>query len=72
MWLDSLLKRVVQPAAKRANISKRVGWHLLRHSNVQTTLHIYPQAVSQQKREANAVVVGQLLAVGHETAAAAR
>jgi len=86
VWLDSLLKRVVQPAGKRAKISKQVGWHLLRHgystllrangtdikvqqellrhSNVQTTLQIYTQAVSQQKREANAGVVGQLLAVG--------
>jgi integrase len=92
VWLDSLLKRVVQPAAKRAGISKQVGWHLLRHgystllrangtdikvqqellrhSNVQTTLQIYTQAVSEQKRAANAVVVGQLLSVGNETAAA--
>jgi integrase len=31
VWPDSLLKRVVQPAAKRAGISKRVGWHSLRH-----------------------------------------
>jgi len=31
VWLDSLLKKHVQPAAKRAGLSKRVGWHLLRH-----------------------------------------
>jgi integrase len=91
VWPDSLLKKVVQPAAKRAGISKRVGWHsmrhtystllrangtdikvqqeLLRHSNVQTTMDVYTQAVSEQKRAANAVVVGQLLSVGNETAA---
>jgi integrase len=83
LWPDSLLKRFVQPAAVDAKITKRVGWHLLRHgystllrangadikvqqellrhSNVQTTLQIYTQAVSEQKRAANAVVVGQLL-----------
>jgi integrase len=82
-WPDSLLKRFVKPAAVRAKITKRVGWHtfrhsystllrangtdikvqqeLLRHSNVQTTLQVYTQAVSEQKREAHARVVGQLL-----------
>jgi integrase len=44
----------------------KVQQELLRHSNVQTTLQIYTQAVSEQKRAANAVVVGQLLAQQHE------
>ena len=88
VWLDSLLKKVVQPAAKRAGITKQVGWHrlrhgystllraigtdikvqseLLRHSNIATTMNVYTQAVSSQKRAANAVVVGQLLAVVNE------
>lgn len=83
-WPDSPLKRIVKPAALRARITKRVGWHtlrhtystllrangtdikvqqeLLRHSNVQTTLQVYTQAVTEQKRAANAIVVGQLLA----------
>jgi integrase len=82
-WPDSLLKWFVKPAAVAAKITKRIGWHtlrhtystllrangtdikvqqeLLRHSNVQTTLQIYTQAVSEQKRAANAMVVGQLL-----------
>ena len=82
-WPYSLLKRFVKPAAIRAKITKRVGWHmlrhtystllrangtdikvqqeLLRHSNVQTTLQIYTQAISEEKRAANAKVVGQLL-----------
>jgi integrase len=82
-WPDSLLKHFVKPAAVRAKITKRVGWHtfrhsystqlrangtdikvqqeLLRHSNVQTTLQVYTQAVSEQKREAHERVVGQLL-----------
>jgi integrase len=79
---DSVLKWTVKAAAKRAKVSKRLGWHslrhsystllrangtdvkvqseLLRHSNIQTTLNIYTQAMSNQKREANALVVGQL------------
>ena len=82
-WPDNLLKRFVKRAAVRAKITKRVGWHmlrhtystllrangtdikvqqeLLRHSNVQTTLQVYTQAISEQKRAANAKVVGQLL-----------
>jgi integrase len=83
-WPDSPLKWFVKPAAVRAKITKRIGWHtlrhtystllrangtdikvqqeLLRHSNVQTTLQVYTQAVTEQKRAANAMVVGQLLA----------
>jgi integrase len=80
---DSLLKKIVQPAAKRAKITKRIGWHsmrhtystllrangadikvqqeLMRHSTIEMTLQTYTQAVSEQKRAANALVVGQLL-----------
>jgi integrase len=39
----------------------KVQSELMRHSNIQTTLQIYTQAVSQHKREANAEVVKQLL-----------
>lgn len=71
-WPDSVLRKIIQPAAKRAKLTKQVGWHtfrhsystllrangtdvqvqseLLRHSNIQTTLQIYTQAVSDQKR----------------------
>ncbi len=84
-WPDSVLKRVIQPAAKRAGLVKAVGWHtfrhsyscllranhtdmkvqqeLLRHSNIATTMNIYTQAVSEQKRAAHGYVVEQLLAV---------
>ena len=30
--LDTVLKRYLQPAAKRAGIAKRVGWHTFRHT----------------------------------------
>jgi integrase len=32
LWLDTWLKKNVQPAAKRAGVKKRVGWHTFRHN----------------------------------------
>jgi integrase len=32
LWPDSLLKRWIQPAAKRVGITKKVGWHTFRHT----------------------------------------
>jgi len=32
LWPDSLRTKVLQPAAKRAGITKRIGWHTFRHS----------------------------------------
>jgi integrase len=83
VWPDTLLKKVIRPAAERAGITgKVVGWHtfrhslgthlrtlevdvkvsqdLLRHSNPNTTLRLYSQTVSSQKREANARVMALL------------
>ena len=37
-WPDAVLKRHVLPAAKRAGISKRIGWHTFRRA-VATLLH---------------------------------
>jgi integrase len=39
----------------------KVQSELLRHSRIQTTLEIYSQAVTEQKRAAHAAVVGKLL-----------
>jgi integrase len=48
----------------RANgTDMKVQRELLRHSNIGTTLNLYTQAVSEQKRAAHGQVVGQLLAV---------
>ena len=41
----------------------KVQSELLRHSNIGTTLNLYTQAVSEQKRAAHGQVVKQLLAV---------
>jgi site-specific recombinase XerD len=32
IWPDILLLKIIQPAALRAGIKKRVGWHTFRHS----------------------------------------
>jgi len=32
LWPDSLRTKILQPAAKRAGIAKRIGWHTFRHS----------------------------------------
>lgn len=31
-WPDSLMRKVVRPAAIRAGITKHIGWHTFRHS----------------------------------------
>jgi len=73
-WQETILADHIKPAAVKAGIAGKVGWHnfrhtystllralgtdvkvqqeLLRHADVSTTLNIYTQAVSQQKREA--------------------
>jgi integrase len=32
VWPDTLLKKVIRPAVKKAGIKKHVGWHTFRHS----------------------------------------
>ena len=87
VWPDTLLQKVIRPAAERAGIrGKTIGWHtfrhslgtnlrslgvdikvaqeLLRHANAKITLDLYRQAISSQKREANARVVEMLLPSG--------
>jgi integrase len=74
VWPDSILAKIVQPAAKRAGIVKQIGWHSMRHTHscllrtngtdikVEMTLDTYTQANSPQKIAANALAVGQLMA----------
>jgi hypothetical protein len=42
----------------------KVAQELLRHANNRTTLDLYTPAVSQQKRDANAMVVQIMLPAG--------
>jgi integrase len=46
---------------RSAGTDIKVQQELLRHANIQTTLNIYTQAVSDQKREANSKVVEMVL-----------
>jgi integrase len=77
-WPNTILVRQVQPAADRAGITKRIGWHtfrhtlatllqssgagvkvtqeLLRHASPVMTLGTYAQAVTLDKREAQATI----------------
>jgi integrase len=77
-WPNSIMIRHVLPAADRAGITKRIGWHtfrhtfatllqasgagikvtqeLMRHSSPIMTLGTYAQAVTGDKREAQAAV----------------
>lgn len=32
LWFDSALVRQIRPAAKRATVTKHIGWHTFRHS----------------------------------------
>ena len=43
-----------------AGAGMKVQQELLRHSTIQSTMNIYTQAVSEQKRAANSLVVGIL------------
>jgi integrase len=75
---DTVLKKAIRPALTRAGITgKIIGWHsfrhslatnlrslgeLLRHANSRTTMDLYTQAVSADKRSASLRQVEMLLA----------
>jgi hypothetical protein len=46
---------------RSAGTDIKVQQELLRHANIQTTMNIYTQAVSDQKRAANSKVVEMVL-----------
>jgi len=46
----------------------KVQQELLRHSTIQSTLNTYTQAISEQKRAANAIVAGILFNENASTA----
>ena len=82
-WQEMVLADYIKPAAEKAKIQGKVGWHtlrhsystllrslgadvkvqqeLLRHADISTTMNIYTQAVSEQKREAASKVAKVLL-----------
>jgi integrase len=80
---STVLTNYIKPAAAKAEISGKVGWHtfrhtysstlrqlgvdlkvqqeLLRHADIRTTMNVYTQAVSEQKRAAHSKVVQMVL-----------
>lgn len=58
-----LLSRILTSPYLLSNLLKCGLCEFLRHSNIGTTLNLYTQAVSEQKRAAHGQVLGQLLAV---------
>jgi hypothetical protein len=46
---------------RAAHVDLKVQQELLRHSTIQSTLNVYTQAVSDEKREANSWVVRSVL-----------
>jgi integrase len=88
-WGSEIVKHYLKPAATRAGIRGKVGWHtlrhsystllralgtdlkvqqsLLRHASIATTMNVYTEAVSEQKREAAGRVAERLLGVNVPT-----
>lgn len=52
-------------------VDVKVQQELLRHADIQTTMNVYTQAVSDAKREANSKVVRMVLPAGEQAKKAA-
>jgi integrase len=63
-WQDSLMRKIVWPAAKRAGISKRIGWHTFRRSLASLLVVESPDMKLTQEilRHANARITMELYA----------
>ena len=63
-WQDSLMRKVIWPAAKRAGISKRIGWHTFRRSLASLLVVESPDMKLTQEilRHANARITMELYA----------
>jgi integrase len=69
-WFDSALYRQLRPAAKRANITKRIGWHTFRRSlaTVLTSKKEAVKVVQELMRHADPRITLALYAQGEEGA----
>jgi integrase len=63
-WQDSLMRKVIWPAAKRAGITKRIGWHTFRRSLASLLVVESPDMKLTQEilRHANARITMELYA----------
>ena len=63
-WQDSMMRKIIWPAAKRAGISKRIGWHTFRRSLASLLVGVNaPVKLTQEiMRHANARITLELYA----------
>jgi integrase len=69
-WFDSALTRQLRPAAKRANITKEIGWHTFRRSlaTLLTSKKEAIKVVQELMRHADPRITLHLYAQGEEEA----
>lgn len=55
LWLSTIMRYYIQPAAKRAGIQKTIGWHTFRHtfSTLVKSLGVDPKVVQELVRHAS-------------------
>jgi len=63
-WQDSMMRKIIWPAAKRAGLSKRIGWHTFRRSLASLLVVESPDMKLTQEilRHANARITMELYA----------
>ena len=75
IWLDTVLQRHIQPAAKRAGIKEQVGWHTFRRSlaSLMVTMKEHPKVAQELLRHSNPRLTMELYAqADHDSKRAAQ
>jgi integrase len=62
VWLDVVMQKYIQPAARKAGITKRIGWHTFRRSlaSILATKGEHVKVVQELLRHANASITMEL------------
>jgi len=55
LWLSTIMRYYIQPAAKRAGITKKIGWHTFRHTfaTLVMYLNVEDRVVQEMMRHAS-------------------
>ena len=55
LWLSTIMRRYIQPAARRSGIKKKIGWHTFRHtfSTLVKSLGVDAKVVQELLRHAS-------------------
>lgn len=64
IWLDTVLQKYIQPAAKRAGIEGQIGWHTFRRSlaSLLVAMKEHPKVAQELLRHANPRITMELYA----------